>query len=199
VTNPPPRSASPDLASSFREARIALDALLADARTLERINACATSLAGTLQRGDKILLCGNGGSCCDAAHFAEELTGRFRKDRRPLAAIACNDAGHLTCTANDYGFAEVFSRWVQALGRSGDALIVLSTSGASENIVRALKSAKELGVRTIGLLGKDGGACKALCDEAIIVPGNASDRIQELHMLILHAWVEGIERALGLA
>ncbi len=188
-----------DVVPSLREARGALDAMLADARTLERINACAVLLAGTLEGGGKVLLCGNGGSCCDAAHFAEELTGRFRKDRRPLAAIACADAGHLTCTANDYGFAEVFSRWVRALGRSGDALIVLSTSGASENIVRSLKAAQSAGLRTIGLLGKDGGACKSLCDEAIVVPGETSDRIQELHMLILHAWVEGIERALGLA
>jgi len=162
------------------------------------INEGADALARVLERGGKVLICGNGGSSCDAAHFAEELTGRFRADRRPLAAIACTDAGHITCTANDYGFEEVFARWVRALGRKGDALVVLSTSGKSENIARALRAAREIGLSTIGLLGKDGGGCKGLCDSTIVVPGTTSDRIQELHMLILHAWVEGIERALGL-
>ncbi len=188
-----------DLTPSLREARRVLDETLARADLIAAINTGAAALAGVLERGGKILACGNGGSSCDAAHFAEELTGRFRADRRPLAAIACTDVGHLTCTANDYGFAEVFSRWTRALGRKGDALVVLSTSGSSENILRALRAGREIGMTTIGLLGKDGGACLELCGSAIVVPGATSDRIQELHMLILHAWVEGIERALGLA
>lgn len=185
-----------DLRSALLEARRVLDLLLADASAVDAIDACAEHLASVIRNGNKIMVIGNGGSSCDAAHFAEELTGRFRADRRPLAAIACTDVGHVTCTANDYGFEHVFSRWVEALGRPGDALIALSTSGNSANITRALRSAQRLGMRTIGLLGKGGGEARTLCDRAIVVPGDTSDRIQELHMLILHGWVEAIEAAL---
>lgn len=143
-----------------------------------------------------MLICGNGGSLCDAAHFAEELTGRFRHDRRPLAAIACADASHITCTANDYGFEFVFSRWVRALAKPGDVLVLLSTSGNSANIIEAAKAARESAVPIIALLGKNGGQVRPLCDHAITVPGDTSDRIQELHMLVLHAWVEMIEAGL---
>ena len=181
---------------AFLQAREALDALLADDRACREAERTAEALAGCLRTGGKLLICGNGGSSCDAAHFAEELTGRYRNDRRPLAAIACTDVGHITCTANDYGFESVFSRWVEALGRPGDILIVLSTSGNSTNITRAIAAATPLGLRTVALLGKDGGAAKGTCDHEIIVPGSGSDRIQELHMLILHAWVEAIESRL---
>ena len=133
----------------------------------------------------------------DAMHFAEELTGRFRMDRPALAALACADPTHLTCVANDYGFEQVFSRWVEGLGREGDCLIVLSTSGNSANIVRAVDAARARGIETIGLLGRGGGVLLGVCETEIVVPGETSDRIQELHMLILHAWVESIERALG--
>jgi D-sedoheptulose 7-phosphate isomerase len=146
-----------------------------------------------------VMICGNGGSLADAAHFAEELTGRYRADRRPLAAIACSDPGHITCTANDYGFDEVFARWVRALAQPGDVLIVLSTSGNSANILRAAGAARERGVPVVALLGRTGGPAAALADHAIIVPGATADRIQELHMLVLHAWVAMIERGLGLA
>jgi len=193
-----PSNIPPSLLPAIHAAKAALDALLADATTLARAEAAADALAASLRAGNKILACGNGGSLCDAAHFAEELTGRFRADRPPLAAIACADPGHLTCVANDYGFDEVFSRWVRGLGRSGDALIVLSTSGKSENIRRALVAAKDLGLVTVALLGRGGGACKGLASHEMIVPGETSDRIQELHMLLLHAWVEAIERSLKL-
>lgn len=150
-------------------------------------------VAGALQAGHKVLAIGNGGSCADAVHFCEELTGRFRKDRRPLAAIACADAGHITCTANDYGFDEVFARWVTALARPGDVLIALSTSGNSPNILKALDAAEAAKAHRIALLGRDGGAARARCDLSLIVPGETTDRIQELHMLILHMIVECVE------
>lgn len=159
-----------------------------------RITAVPRMLAACLNEGGKILICGNGGSACDAAHFAEELTGRFRSDRPALAAIACTDAGHITCTANDFGFEHVFSRWVEALARPGDVLIVLSTSGNSANIVRAVEAGKARKCRVVALLGQGGGRIRGLAETEVVVPGATSDRIQELHMLILHAWVEQVER-----
>lgn len=183
----------------FLEARRVLDTFLADAALLADADDAADLLADTLHRGCKVMICGNGGSACDAAHFAEELSGRYKGDRKPLAALACTDVGHVTCVANDYGFEFVFSRWVEALAQPGDTLIVLSTSGQSPNIVRALDAAKAKGVQTIALLGKSGGSCKALADHALVFPGQTSDRIQELHMMVLHTFVAHIERALGLA
>jgi D-sedoheptulose 7-phosphate isomerase len=185
------------LSRAFGEAGRVLAAFSADAASAARVGALVELVAGALHGGRKVLICGNGGSLCDAAHFAEELTGRFRKDRRPLAAIACADAGHITCVANDYGFEEVFARWVRALGVAGDVLIVLSTSGNSENCVRACATGKEMGIKTCALLGRGGGRMKGLCDLEIVVPGETSDRIQELHMLILHAVVEGVEAQIG--
>ena len=184
------------LTASLREARRALDALLADGAALERLAGIPVLLSERLSAGRKVLVCGNGGSACDAAHFAEELTGRFRQDRPALAAIACTDAGHITCAANDFGFEHVFSRWVEALGQKGDVLVVLSTSGNSANIIRALGTARARGLLSLGLLGMNGGKTQALCDHAVVVPGETSDRIQELHMLILHAWVAGVERVM---
>lgn len=181
------------VASSLAEASRVLGLLQQDAGTLELISSSIRSLRECLGRGGKILTCGNGGSLCDAAHFAEELTGRFRRDRRPLAAIAINDPGHITCTANDYGYDEIFARAVEGLGRPGDALIALSTSGNSSNIVNAIQAARRQGMWTCALLGRGGGECASLPDVAIVVPGETSDRIQELHMLILHIMVEGIE------
>lgn len=181
------------LRKSFQDAADALGTLLNNRELIAEIDRTADLLGACISSGGKIMLCGNGGSLCDAVHFAEELTGRFRADRRPLPAIACADAGHITCTANDYGFEHVFSRWVEALGKPDDVLIVLSTSGNSANIVRSLAAAKHARMKTVSLLGKSGGALRGACDAEIIVPGATSDRIQELHMLILHAWVEGIE------
>src|SRR3954462_4129737 len=126
------------LTRAFGEAGRVLIALNSDTQAIARVVSLVDAVADAFRAGRKVLICGNGGSLCDAAHFAEEMTGRFRKDRRPLAAVACSDAGHITCVANDYGFEEVFSRWVRGLGRSGDVLIVLSTSGNSENCVRAV-------------------------------------------------------------
>ena len=185
------------LNSALSAARAALDRTLDDKGLMADAAKAATLLSQTINSGGKILICGNGGSSCDAAHFAEELTGRFRADRRPLAAIACTDIGHITCTANDYGFDHIFSRWVEALGKRGDTLIVLSTSGNSANCLRALEAADELGMNTIAMLGKGGGKMLKRATIQLVVPGGTSDRIQELHMLLLHTFVECIEAGLN--
>lgn len=179
--------------NAFAAAQQALAAFMAAPPNLARIEQAAELIAAAFKSGGKVLICGNGGSACDAMHFAEELTGRFRNDRPPLPAIACVDAGHITCTANDYGFDQIFSRWVEALGRPGDVLIVLSTSGNSENIVRAAAAGKARGMMTIALLGKSGGKLKGTCDLEWIAPGEFADRIQEIHMLVLHTLIECIE------
>ncbi|MCE7974756.1 MAG: SIS domain-containing protein [Leptolyngbya sp. PLA1] len=195
----PARTTPQSLSRSLSDAAAALDALRKDRALIDAAGAAAERLAAALVAGGKVLICGNGGSLCDAAHFAEELTGRFRADRRPLAALACADAAHITCTANDYGFDHVFSRWVQALGRPGDCVILLSTSGNSANILLAAHAARAAGATTIALLGRGGGSLRGVCDVELIVPGDTSDRIQELHMLLLHWFVEAIEQELGLS
>lgn len=184
--------------ASLTNAQGDLAAFLADERAVARVASVSAVLATILRTGGRILAVGNGGSACDAMHFAEELTGRFRADRRPLSALACTDAGHITCTANDYGFEHIFSRWVLAHGRPGDALVVLSTSGNSRNILRAVEAAGSIDMTRVALLGKGGGVLTGLCEHQWIVPGATSDRIQEIHMLILHTLVEGIEVELGL-
>jgi len=157
-------------------------------------------LAATLSAGGKLLLCGNGGSAADSQHIAAELSGRFLKDRRPLAAVALStDTSALTCIANDYGFDEVFSRQVVALGRKGDCLLAISTSGNSRNVLRAAEVARAAGIQVIGLLGRDGGALLALCDTAIVVPSATTARIQEAHIFIGHTLCAMVEEAMGLA
>lgn len=157
-------------------------------------------LADTLQSGNKLLVCGNGGSAADAQHLASELTGRFIADRRPLAAIALStDSSALTCIGNDYGFEEVFSRQVQALARPGDCLIGISTSGKSPNVRRAVAAARGAGVSVVGLLGRDGGPMRADCDVSIVIPSDVTARIQEAHILVIHTLCGLIEQRLGLA
>ncbi|MEO1535773.1 MAG: SIS domain-containing protein [Planctomycetota bacterium] len=186
----------PPLAQSIRDAHDALGTFLADKANLDRLDGVSQAMADALRNGNKLLAIGNGGSCCDAMHFCEELTGRFRDEREPLAAIACTDPGHLTCVANDYGYNEVFSRWVRALGKSGDAIVLLSTSGNSANIIRASEAAADIGITRVALLGNSGGALAGACEHEWIVPGATADRIQEIHMLILHTLIEGIEQRL---
>lgn len=189
------------------EAGLMLDALASCPKSVERIRDVGRRLAEMYRAGGKLLACGNGGSSCDAMHLCEELTGRFRRNRRPLGAIACVDPGHLTCTANDFGYQDVFARWVEALGRPGDALVCFSTSGNSENVVRAVAAARELGMFTVGLLGRDGGRLAGVCDAEWIVSGPVdpatgsqrpvfADRIQEIHMLIGHTLIGAVEREL---
>lgn len=154
----------------------------------------AQELAEVFTNGNKVMICGNGGSNCDALHFAEEFTGRFRKERRPLPAIAISDSSHITCVGNDYGFDYIFSKGVEAYGKAGDMFIGISTSGNSGNVIKAVEAAKNMGIKTVALLGKDGGQLKGMCDYEFIIPGETSDRIQEIHMMILHIIIEGVER-----
>lgn len=157
-------------------------------------------LARCLMTGGKLMFCGNGGSAADSQHLAAELTGRFIKDRRPLAALALStDTSALTCISNDYSYDEVFSRQVSGLGRAGDCLIGISTSGQSSNVIRAVEAAKQLGMHTIGLLGRDGGQLRALTDVSIIIPSQVTARIQEMHILIGHTLCGLIEENMGLA
>lgn len=154
----------------------------------------AKELAEIFKKGGKVLICGNGGSNCDALHFAEEFTGRFRKDRKALPAIALSDSSHITCVGNDYGFDYIFSRGVEAYGKEEDLFIGISTSGNSKNVIEAVKAAKKIGMKTCVLLGKDGGKLKGMCDYEFIIPGKTSDRVQEIHMMILHIIIEGVEK-----
>lgn len=174
--------------------------LFATLESLESAVAGAAELAtGSLREGRKLMFCGNGGSAADSQHLAAELTGRFVKDRKPLAAMALStDSSALTCIGNDYSFADVFDRQVRGLGQAGDCLIGISTSGNSENVIRAVQSAREMGLRTIGLLGRDGGRLRGLCDASIVVPSATTARIQEAHILIGHTLCGLIEQALGL-
>ena len=172
-------------------------------QTLQPLDAAVGQAAAlatrALQSGGKLMFCGNGGSAADSQHLAAELTGRFILDRKPLAALALStDTSALTCIANDYSFDEVFARQVQGLGRSGDVLIGISTSGNSRNVIRAVEEAKALGMSVIGLLGRDGGALRDLCDVAIVVPSQVTARIQESHILIGHTLCGLIEQQLGL-
>jgi len=165
----------------------------------ESVDAVAAVLAATLKSGCKIMFCGNGGSAADSQHLAAELTGRFIADRRPLAAMALStDSSALTCIANDYAFSDVFVRQVQGLGRAGDAIVGISTSGNSDNVVKAFEFARSAGIGTVGLLGRDGGRLRALSDVAVIVPSSTTARIQEAHILIGHTLCGMIEEQLGL-
>ena len=183
--------------ASFEEAARTLQAFLDDPACLEGMERFAAAALETVRGGGLLMSCGNGGSMCDAMHFAEEWTGRFRSDRNPIPAIAFSDPSHLTCIANDFGYDEVFARLVAAYGKPGDLLVVLTTSGNSPNVLRALETARERGVRSVGLLGKGGGPARELVDVPIVVPrARTSDRIQEVHIKALHIAIEAVERAL---
>jgi D-sedoheptulose 7-phosphate isomerase len=178
------------------EAQEVLSAFISEPENLEKCGAFSEWLIQCYQNQGTVFSCGNGGSHCDAMHFAEEMTGRYRDERRPLGALALGDASHTTCVSNDYGFEYVFSRQLEALGRSGDILIGLSTSGNSQNVINAFQSAKTKGIKTIALLGKGGGKLKELADLAIVVPAQTSDRIQEIHIKLIHTVIETVEREL---
>lgn len=184
--------------STLQEAQAALAALLASEPMLEQIACAGRLLADSFRAGGKVYSCGNGGSMCDAMHFAEELTGRYRDDRPGYAATAIADASHLSCVGNDYGYEQVFARYVQAHGRSGDVLLAITTSGTSKNVVAAAKKARELGVKVIALTGRPGTPICELADIAIVTPGGKyADRVQELHIKVIHILIELVERELA--
>ena len=186
-------------ARGLSEAIEILEACLGDAALLEAMERTVDLVTDTLDRGGRILVCGNGGSMSDAMHFAEELSGRFRERRRALPALALSDPAVLTCIANDFGFEEVFARQVEAHGRAGDLLLVLSTSGDSKNVLRAVQVARERGLKTVGMTGRDGGALSGQADVTVLVPrAKQSDRIQEVHLVLLHGLIESIEARLAL-
>jgi D-sedoheptulose 7-phosphate isomerase len=182
--------------SALQEAQETLQKFLNDPKQIEKCVQFSDMILKTIQGGGNLYSCGNGGSHCDAMHFAEELTGRYRKDRKPIGALALGNPSHVTCVSNDYGFEHIFSRELGGLGRKGDLLIGLSTSGNSQNVVNAFVVAKERGIKTVGLLGRNGGKLKEMADLAIVVPAETSDRIQEVHIKLIHTVIETVERKL---
>jgi D-sedoheptulose 7-phosphate isomerase len=180
--------------ADLEESRSVLDQFLSDEKNLTRIGEAAELMTKSVRNGGKIISCGNGGSMCDAMHFAEELTGRFRDDRRPLPALSISDPSHLSCVANDYGYDQVFSRFVEAIGRKDDVLLAISTSGNSGNVIAAMKQARKNGMKVVGLTGKDGGKMAGLCDVEIRAPQTAyADRAQEIHIKVIHALIHCLE------
>ena len=183
--------------AALNDARDALDALISNEKTIEAVVAAAGLMADAVEGDGKVMSCGNGGSLCDAMHFAEEMTGRYRSNRRPYAALAISDASHMACVGNDYGYEEVFSRYVEAHGRKGDVLLAITTSGTSRNIVKAAEVARRKGVKVVALTGRDETPITELADVSIVTPaGRWADRVQELHIKCIHRLIELIERRL---
>ena len=183
--------------AALTDARDALDALISNEKTIEAVVAAAGLMADAVEGDGKVMSCGNGGSLCDAMHFAEEMTGRYRSNRRPYAALAISDASHMACVGNDYGYEEVFSRYVEAHGRKGDVLLAITTSGTSRNIVKAAEVARRKGVKVVALTGRDETPITELADVSIVTPaGRWADRVQELHIKCIHILIELIERRL---
>ncbi len=184
--------------ASFASAREALQSLLDDQATLAKIAQGGELLAQTFKAGGRVYSCGNGGSMCDAMHFAEELSGKFRGERAPLPAMAISDPAHLTCAANDFGYDSVFARFVEAHGRPGDVLLAISTSGTSKNIIAAAEAAHRGKVKVLALTGRTGTKLGQMADLEICTPGltSYSDRIQELHIKVIHTLIELCERQL---
>ncbi len=181
--------------ASFREAQQALEGLLDNHQAHERIAEATKVFATSFRARGHVYSCGNGGSMCDATHFAEELSGRYRENRPALGALSMGDGAHLTCVGNDYGFDYVFSRFVEAQGRAGDVLLGISTSGKSANVIKAAEAAKAIGMKVITLTGKPDSALGRLADVDICTPaGRYADRVQELHIKVIHTLIELIER-----
>lgn len=182
---------------SFEEAKRILDEFLAEENNLNRISKAGEMMLNSLRSGGKLISCGNGGSMCDAMHFAEELTGRYRDDRRPLAALSISDPSYITCTANDYGFEKIFSRFIEAHGNNGDVLLAISTSGNSANVIEAAITARQKGMGIVALTGKDGGKLAHIADIELRAPlSGYADRAQEIHIKIIHSLLLYIEKKL---
>ena len=184
----------PIIDSALSEASQALDALRRDTRTLSCIEDTARMIVQTFTAGGRVIAAGNGGSMCDAMHLAEELAGRFRGDRKALPAMAVSDPGLLSCVANDYGYDQVFARFLEAHGRSGDLFVGISTSGASPNVLAAAATARAIGMQTVALVGRPDSALESASDIAIVTPGGRyADRVQELHIKVIHVLIELVE------
>ena len=182
---------------NFIEAAELLNSFISDESNFSKIEQAGELIISRIDIGGKVIACGNGGSMSDAMHFAEELTGSFREKRQAIPAIAISDPAHITCTANDFGFNYIFSRYIEALGNKNDILFAISTSGNSQNIIEAIAAARNKGMKVIALTGKDGGQIKDLCDIEIRVQHMGySDRIQEIHIKIIHSIIDYIENAL---
>lgn len=183
--------------SNFSEAQKALNEFISDDKNIKSISEAVDVMVSALKNDGKIISCGNGGSMCDAMHFAEEMTGRFRDDRKPFAAISISDPSHMSCVANDYGYEFVFSRYIEAVGKKGDVLLAISTSGNSKNILAAIASAKKMGIKIVGLTGKNGGQMASLCNVEIRASdSNYADRAQEIHIKVIHSLIHCIEDAM---
>ncbi len=186
------------ISAHFEEAAAVLERFRAEQRNIEAVQHAGDMMVAALKAGGKLVSCGNGGSMCDAMHFAEELTGKFRNDRAPIAAMSISDPSHLTCVGNDHGFEQVFARFVQAHGKPGDVLLAISTSGNSPNVLRAAEAARAAGMKVVALTGKDGGKLAASCDVEVRVPHQGyADRIQEVHIKVIHALIDHIEQAMA--
>lgn len=181
---------------SLQDAQNTIKLFIENQENITLMDKAISLMAESLNNNGRIYSCGNGGSMCDAMHFAEELTGRFRDDRKAVPAMAISDPSHLSCVSNDYGYEFVFSRFLEGWANAGDCLVAISTSGSSKNVLRAVEFAKVNGIKTIGLLGKSGGQLKDMVDIPLVVPSNVSDRVQEVHIKIIHTFIEGIERNL---
>lgn len=190
----------PFIQSQLNEAATLLQQFIADQKNLDAIADAAGLLVQSFKQGGKVISCGNGGSHCDAMHFAEELSGRYRDNRPAIGAIAISDPSHLSCVGNDYGFDQVFSRFIEGIGRSGDVLLGISTSGNSKNVLLAVEAARQAGMKVIILSGKDGGKLRGLADVEIIVPHfGYADRIQEIHIKVIHILIGLIEKGMAYA
>ena len=188
-----------DVKVALMDAQKALEALLANEEALKAIDDAGQLMADTIAAGGKILSCGNGGSLCDAMHFAEEMTGRYRLNRPGFAAIAISDPSHMSCVGNDYGYEEVFARYTQAVGRAGDVLLAITTSGTSKNILKAVEAAKANGMKVVGMTGRPESPLAKMADIAIVTPSGSAyaDRVQELHINAIHIMIELVERRLA--
>lgn len=179
----------------FEEANKVLTAFLNDDKNFEAIEKAGQLMVDSIKADGKIISCGNGGSMCDAMHFAEELTGKYRNDRPAIGAISMSDVSHMACVGNDYGYDFVFSRYLEAVGRKGDVLLAISSSGNSVNVLKAMEVAKQKGIKIVGLTGKDGGKMASLCDVEIRAPHSQyADRAQEIHIKVIHSLIDFIER-----
>jgi D-sedoheptulose 7-phosphate isomerase len=182
----------------LQEAAAVLNTFIESQKEHSTIEQAAAIIVDSLKKGGKILSCGNGGSSCDAMHFAEELTGRYRENRKAIPAISISDPGHITCVSNDFGYAYVFSRYIEALGNAGDVLLAISTSGNSENVLNAVAAAKAKGMKVVALTGKNGGKLLPLADVAINVAHSGyADRVQEVHIKIIHLLILLIEEKIN--